>query len=47
MGRAIEILEKHLNIAYNQTIGYLTGIPDSLGTGLRSSVHLKVDNLEY
>ncbi len=41
-----EFLCKNLNIAYSDTLGFLTECPSNLGTGLRASVMLHIPALE-
>lgn len=41
-----DLLEKHLDYAYDQEFGYLTACPTNVGTGLRASYMLHVPALE-
>ena len=43
--RASEHIETVLEFAYNEHLGYITTCPTNLGTGLRASVHVKLEHL--
>lgn len=45
LGRAVAALEQSLDFAFDQRLGWLTSCPSNLGTGLRASVHLKLERL--
>ena len=40
-------IEAHLDLAFDETMGYLTAYPTNLGTGLRASVILHLPGLVY
>lgn len=42
-----DIIEKKLDIAFNEKMGYLTSCPTNLGTGLRASVMLHLPGLVF
>lgn len=42
---AISVLEKKLEFAWDKKLGYLNSCPTNIGTALRVSVHIKLDNL--
>ena len=42
---AISKIEKKVNFAYNDHLGYITSCPTNLGTAMRASVHIKLPNL--
>lgn len=44
--RIDDILSRQLNFAFNRRLGYLTGCPTNLGTGLRASLMLHLPALE-
>ena len=43
--RDITILEKKLEFACNDHLGYLSSCPTNLGTAMRASVHIKLNTL--
>jgi len=43
---ASSILEKELEFAWDKKLGYLNSCPTNIGTALRVSVHIKLDNLK-
>ncbi|WPX97453.1 ATP--guanido phosphotransferase [Candidatus Bandiella euplotis] len=43
---ALSILEKELEFAWDKKLGYLNSCPTNIGTALRLSVHIKLDNLD-
>ncbi len=43
--RAITTLEKKLDFAYTDHLGYLSSCPTNLGTAMRASVHVKIPHL--
>ncbi len=45
LSSAITKLEKCLDFAFSQHLGYITSCPTNLGTAMRASVHIKVPNL--
>ena len=42
---AISAIQKKVNFAYNDQLGYITSCPTNLGTAMRASVHIKLPNL--
>ena len=42
---AIAEIEKKVEFAYNDHLGYITSCPTNLGTAMRASVHIKLPNL--
>lgn len=40
-----DLLEQHLNFAFDETVGYLTACPTNVGTGMRASVMLHLPAL--
>ena len=40
--RAVNELDKRLGFQHTEELGYLTGCPTNLGTGMRASVHVKI-----
>lgn len=42
-----DFLDKRLNLAYDEKLGYLTSCPTNTGTGLRASVMLHIPALNY
>lgn len=45
LAKGIKALEKKINFAYNEHLGYITSCPTNLGTAMRASVHIKLPNL--
>jgi len=43
--KAIELIQKQMDFAYNNHLGYITSCPTNLGTAMRASVHIKLPNL--
>jgi creatine kinase/arginine kinase len=43
--KAIELIQKEIDFAYNKHLGYITSCPTNLGTAMRASVHIKLPNL--
>ncbi|NRA74217.1 MAG: arginine kinase [Rickettsiales bacterium] len=44
--QALNLLEKYLDFAYDNKLGYLNSGPTNIGTALRASVHIKLNNLD-
>lgn len=42
---AVGKIEKQIEFAYNEHLGYITSCPTNLGTAMRASVHIKLPNL--
>ena len=42
---AISKIEKEIEFAYSEHLGYITSCPTNLGTAMRASVHVKLPNL--
>ncbi|MEA3370613.1 MAG: phosphagen kinase [Campylobacterota bacterium] len=42
---AIAQIQKEIEFAYNEHLGYITSCPTNLGTAMRASVHIKLPNL--
>lgn len=42
---AISKIQKKVEFAYNEHLGYITSCPTNLGTAMRASVHIKLPNL--
>ena len=42
---AISQIEKKIDFAYSEHLGYITSCPTNLGTAMRASVHIKLPNL--
>jgi len=42
---AIAEIQKKVDFAYNEHLGYITSCPTNLGTAMRASVHIKLPNL--
>lgn len=42
---AISAIEKKVQFAYNDHLGYITSCPTNLGTAMRASVHIKLPKL--
>jgi len=42
---AVSALEKKMNFAYSNHLGYITSCPTNLGTAMRASVHIKLPKL--
>ncbi len=45
LARAIEMLQRQLQFAYTEHLGYLSSCPTNLGTAMRASVHVKLPKL--
>ncbi len=45
LARAIGALEKRLEFAYDERLGYITSCPTNLGTAMRASVHIALPHL--
>ena len=45
--RIDDIIESQLDIAFDETMGYLTALPTNLGTGLRAIVYLHLPGLVF
>lgn len=45
LARATEEIEKVVQFAHDENLGYLTSCPTNLGTGMRASVHAHLPNL--
>ena len=45
LSTAISKIEKHVEFAYNEHLGYITSCPTNLGTAMRASVHIKLPKL--
>lgn len=43
--RIDDVLEEHVNYAFNEKVGYLTSCPTNVGTGLRASVMMHLPGL--
>ncbi len=43
--KAVNILETSLDFAKDKKLGYLTSCPTNIGTGIRASVHIKLEKL--
>lgn len=43
--QAIEEIEKSIDFAYSEHLGYITSCPTNLGTAMRASVHIKLPKL--
>ncbi len=43
--QALEQLEKKMQFAYNEHLGYISSCPTNLGTAMRASVHINLPNL--
>lgn len=41
----LELLEKKLNFAWDDTLGYLASCPSNIGTGMRAGVHIRLPHL--
>jgi len=41
----LEIIQKNLNFSFTDSLGYITTCPTNLGTGMRASVHLRIQHL--
>ncbi|GAB6142939.1 phosphagen kinase [Desulfocicer niacini] len=42
---ALELLEKKLNFAWDDTLGYLASCPSNIGTAMRAGVHIRLPRL--
>ncbi len=45
LSRAIDMLQRQLQFAYSDHLGYLSSCPTNLGTAMRASVHVKLPKL--
>ena len=45
--KAMKILEKELDFAYDDTLGYFTSHESNMGTGMRLSFKMELDNLSH
>ena len=43
---ALKKLEKKLTFMYDEHLGYISSCPTNLGTAMRASVHIKLENIE-
>jgi creatine kinase/arginine kinase len=43
--KALSQLEKYLDFAYNERLGYISSCPTNLGTAMRASVHISLPQL--